>query len=724
MLERSFTDPQWLNANWQRPFELEDVQEMLTHVAGICARGPIVFEARGNSAGVLYLLGTEKEYSAKIRQAIQAHGSIQFYRANLERQACGTAVQLKISKSSALALRTDCEEAAIRAVLEAMRQAHEGQELVLQIVLGRSYAPAPMPRNLQDPHASWWQIVMGTVGNASAESLKAVKEKITQHGFDAVVRIGAAGNAQISGILSALRALESPGVRLNTKPEDPAHLNGAHIPRIFPLRLSVKELPHFLLLPVGEEELPGVPGLHPKLLLPPAWHTNPAKAQDRTFAVTLDGRTKLSVSPKDSLEHTIILGPTGVGKSTVMLHQILADIHAGRGVLVIDPKADLVNDILARIPPHRDNDVVVIDPSASNPVGFNPLAYRDRKNSVLIADATLAVFQAVFAENWGIRSQDVISASLLTLAQVPGASLLMLPTMLTDEGFRRKITADITDKIGLSPFWENFEAMKDSERRQEIAPALNKIRQFLLRPGLRNVLGQAEPKFTMMDLFTKRRIVLVPLNKGLIGSESAKLLGSLIVGLTWTLALSRASLPPERRHLVSVYIDELQDYLSLPTDLSDALAQARGLGVGLTMAHQYREQLPPDIRAGVDANARNKIVFGLNATDAKALAAMAPALEPADFMLLPRYQIYASFQSGGKSTGWVSGLTLPPPPATRNAAELRAKSMAAYGRPAKEVEEEYLRQLGHTEPLPEAPQGPDPAPDGPVGRRKKGPPDA
>ena len=37
------------------------------------------------------------------------------------------------------------------------------------------------------------------------------------------------------------------------------------------------------------------------------------------------------------------------------------------------------------------------------------------------------------------------------------------------------------------------------------------------------------------------------------------------------------------------------------------------------MAHQYREQLPPDIRAGVDANARNKIVFGLEITDAKAL---------------------------------------------------------------------------------------------------------
>ena len=390
---------------------------------------------------------------------------------------------------------------------------------------------------------------------------------------------------------------------------------------------------------------------------------------------------------------------------------------------------NLVSDITARIPQSRDGDVVILDPSAPNPVGFNPLAFRNSNNPTLVADAVLAVFQSVFAENWGIRSQDVLSAALLTLAQCDGASLLWLPMLLTDESFRRKVTAGITD-IGLAPFWAGFEAMKDSERRQEIAPVLNKVRQFLLRPGLRNVLGQSSPKFNLADLFTKKKIVLVPLNKGVIGSESARLLGSLIVGLTWTLALSRAALPPERRHLVSVYIDELQDYLSLPTDLSDALAQARGLGIGLTMAHQYREQLPPDIRAGVDTNARNKIVFGLNAGDAKSMAAMAPELEPVDFMTLPRYRVYASVQAGGRNAGWVSGRTLPPPTATRNAAHIRAKSMEVYGRPAKEVEEEYLRQMGRDEiadavpaPSGDGATGRGAAPSAPVGRRKRAQPD-
>lgn len=298
-----------------------------------------------------------------------------------------------------------------------------------------------------------------------------------------------------------------------------------------------------------------------------------------------------------------------------MEHLILSDIKAGRSVLVLDPKNDLVTDVLARIPEERAGDVVVIDPSSPCPVGFNPLGFTSYQNKALIADAVLSVLREIWTDSFGVRIQDILSASLLTLAEIDGTSLLWLQPLLTDIGFRRKIITQIKDKVGLMPFWNEFEALSDLQRQQWIAPVANKIRQFTLRPGLRNVLGQARPKFSLMDLFTQRKIVLVPLNRGVVGNEAGRLLGSLIIGLTWTLALSRANLPPERRHLVSVYIDELQDYLSLPTDLSNALAQARGLGVGMTLAHQYRDQLPPEVRAGVDANCRNKIVFGLNSKD-------------------------------------------------------------------------------------------------------------
>ena len=137
-----------------------------------------------------------------------------------------------------------------------------------------------------------------------------------------------------------------------------------------------------------------------------------------------------------------------------MEHLILSDIYAGRSVIVIDPKADLVTSILERIPEGRINDVVVIDPSEACPTGFNPLSLPG--DDTLIADAILAVFKEIFAENWGIRSQDVLSAALLTLRQTKGSSLLWLPALLTDDNFRHKITSQLKDEIVLKPFWKNY----------------------------------------------------------------------------------------------------------------------------------------------------------------------------------------------------------------------------------------------------------------------------
>jgi len=113
------------------------------------------------------------------------------------------------------------------------------------------------------------------------------------------------------------------------------------------------------------------------------------------------------------------------------------------------------------------------------------------------------------------------------------------------------------------------------------------------------------------------------------------------------------------------------------------------------MAHQYRAQLSPQIKAAIDANAHNKIVFNLKAADAKDMAAEAPELEAADFMSLPRFHVYAQLQSDGKSTSWISGETLPAPPPIRLPVELKARSMSRYGQNPAELDNDFTA----TEPL-------------------------
>ena len=338
--------------------------------------------------------------------------------------------------------------------------------------------------------------------------------------------------------------------------------------------------------------------------------------------------------------------------------------------------------------------------------------------------------------------QDVLGAALNTLSRIPSATLLWLIPLLTNDAFRQEIVTKLNDPVGLDSFWTQYEAMSARERNTIIAPVLNRLRQISTRPALRNVLGQASPKFSFTELFTKRRIVLVPLNRGIVGTDTARLLGSLIVGLTWNLSLSRASLAPEKRHIVNIYIDELQDYLALPTSFSDALAQARGLGVAFTVAHQYRGQLPPDIKAGIDANCRNKVIFGLTGEDAKEMARFTVDLTPEDFMTLPRYQVYTTMQVHGKSTGWVSANTLPPPDPIQLPAELKAGSMARYGVPAEQTEAELIQLITPPQAQPdpivtdspigrkakvesamgvpaETPEKTEPPPTAPIGRRRK-----
>lgn len=86
----------------------------------------------------------------------------------------------------------------------------------------------------------------------------------------------------------------------------------------------------------------------------------------------------MGVLPRDALLHTVLLGLTGAGKSTALKHLALADIMAGRGVVVIDPKSDLVTDLLERIPAECMDDVVVLDPTDPSPAGLNPLAATTR----------------------------------------------------------------------------------------------------------------------------------------------------------------------------------------------------------------------------------------------------------------------------------------------------------------------------------------------------------
>lgn len=687
----------WRQIHFALPLEAEVAVTLLHRLVADASLGRIVLEARARVGRVAYLVGAAsgQRLDDIVRQL--APGSRVVPLAE-DRQAVEQALSVS-ARRARLPLSGERLEAVARAVLAALAGTGSQEELVIQLQIGRRSRPSLWSG--QQPQG--WLELLGFASPPApgSELVGQQRAQAAQHRAGVVLRLGVRASTPmrrrqlLESLLGALRLAESAGLAFRARSEAAWRLNHGQRPWRYPLTLTAHDLACVSGWPIGLGQLPAMPSRHPRFLPVPVW-----RDQQRVFArgVADQQDQRLGLSIRDALHHTVLLGPTGVGKSTAMLHLALADIRAGRSVLVIDPKAGLVDDLLARIPAERADDVVVIDPSDARPVGLNPVACPPgpRQAPEVVADAILAVFKQLFAESWGVRSEEILTASLLTLARTPGATLVDLPLLLTNPAIRRSIVGQHTDPLGTDQFWDTYEALSEGQRSQWIAPVLNKLQPFLIRTWLRTMLGQAEPSFDLSQLFTQRRIVLVALNKGLLGAEAARLLGSLIVGQLWPRILARAASRQAALPIVSVYIDEVQDYLALPGDLADALAQARSLGVAFHLAHQYRAQLPPGLRAGIDSNARNKIIFGLSASDAAELARQAPELESDDFQLLPRFQIYTRTLHQGQPQPWALARTLPPPPACSDPAQLRLRSSQRYGQDGAATEQQLRARLDGT----------------------------
>jgi hypothetical protein len=585
------------------------------------------------------------------------------------------------------ALRTDDLAAVNRALLTALAHLHQGERLALQWTLGRALAPVAVPNHASGlAHESWLGALLlapfGPPPSLDAEVRNALRSKQAEPGWQLTGRVAVQANGAsrerqlIRQVVGALSTSAAPGIGWRLHRTRAQEVSNTRLPWRLPLRLNAVELAALAAWPVGlTSELP-VDRIGSRLVAP----VKAIPSRGRVIGgASFPGRERpLALTPTDSLRHVHVIGPTGSGKSTLLLNLITQDMRAGRAVVVIEPKGDLIADVLQRIPPARIGDVVLLDPTdTERPVGLNPLALGSRSPE-LVADQLLGLFHSLYAAHWGPRTHDILGASLLTLARTPGMSLAALPLLLTDAGFRRRVLRGVVDPIGLSPFWSAYEAWSEAERAAAIAPVMNKLRPLLLRPELRAIIGQSQGSFDLRRIFTERKILLVNLSKGLLGPETSSLLGSLIVSQLWQAVLGRAAIAPERRHPVFVYVDEFQDYLHLPLDFADALAQARGLGVGFTLAHQYLHQLDPLMRSAVLANAQSRVAFRLPSEDARAMAADS-VLAPEDFQSLGAFQCYVQLVASAAVQPWCSASSLLPGEPVTDPALVRTTSRLAYG---------------------------------------------
>jgi hypothetical protein len=125
--------------------------------------------------------------------------------------------------------------------------------------------------------------------------------------------------------------------------------------------LSVPELAALAHLPV-DEHVPGLLRAGAAAVAPPPHTPAPGPGVKPLGDSDATPARPVGLTVADARHHLQIIGATGAGKSTLMTHLVLDDAAAGRGLLVIDPKGDLIVDITTHLPDRARRRLILIDP--------------------------------------------------------------------------------------------------------------------------------------------------------------------------------------------------------------------------------------------------------------------------------------------------------------------------------------------------------------------------
>jgi hypothetical protein len=491
------------------------------------------------------------------------------------------------------------------------------------------------------------------------ERAKAIEQKAQNYlGFDCVLRV----TAQADGGKEARELVRSAAAGLRSfAAENSLDLRSVYVfGRRFGHQMQRRQFPlsgSFLLTPPELAGLWHVPSEAPPQLeivrSPKLPAPLGAERGERVLGHSTwpDEGRPVGLRVADSRYHLHLLGSTGTGKTTAMLNLAVQDIYAGRGVGVLDPKGDLVRELLGRIPRERVNDVVLISPDdTGRSVGINPLELWPGDDRDLVADNALTIFKRIYERYWGPRTDDVLRSALLTLLRRPNSTLAHVPLLLTNTAVRRRMLRDLHDPLGLDGFWAQFNKLSAAQRGEAIGPVLNKLRDFLVRPRLRQILCQPHSTVDLREVVDSRKILLADLSVGRWGETTAALIGSFLVARIWQAVLARSKVEEERRRDFFLFVDEFQHFLGIAGPFGDVLAEARSLRLSLTIANQHLGQLTRDLREAVASNARSRVVFQCGQDDARYLAGEFEPLDSTALMSLARFETAARLCIDGRSS--------------------------------------------------------------------------
>ncbi|WP_353239114.1 type IV secretion system DNA-binding domain-containing protein [Limnohabitans sp.] len=294
----------------------------------------------------------------------------------------------------------------------------------------------------------------------------------------------------------------------------------------------------------------------------------------------------VGIYTEDRFQHLYVIGKTGTGKTTLIENFIRQDIAAGRGIILLDPDGDLAHRITKNMSEQDTQRLTYLSLGKPGRYGYNPLKAVAPHLIPLAASGILDTFRHHFGEKaWGHRMEHILRCCLYALLEYGTATLPDILRLLDDKDYRHEVLGHVHNPQVLYFFREEYDKLLPRTRQEAIAPIQSKVGAYLADPHLYKTLVDYEEEISLRRIMDREEMLIVNLCRGRSGSDSAHLLGSLLVTTITLAALSRTSLPETSRVPCFLYLDEFEHFLTGSS--AGMLSEVRKMKLSVMLAHQY-----------------------------------------------------------------------------------------------------------------------------------------
>ena len=430
-------------------------------------------------------------------------------------------------------------------------------------------------------------------------------------------------------------------------------------------------------------------------------------------------------------KHGIILGRSGVGKSTLLKQ--LMDYKMARkaqgkddtAIVVIDPHADLVRDMLKLVPPEIADKVRLLDfgredrVPAMNLVDPELFPARDR-----CVDTIVTTIKNLY-EAWGNRLEDLLTNALLIIYEYnmhpetkrsEMLTLLDVVSLLEDgvvsgtgrnaktsmSAEQERILSRVQDGM-LRAWFNTYLGWPPDQRAEAVAPVRSRIGAYARSESASVVLGQRESTIVLSDVLDKGLILLVSTASGTVGKQVAAILGGSMVSLVESVLRDQERLPPGKRKRLLLMVDEFQTITG--ADWESLFAEIRKYGCSMMLATQSLARLSGGerrLKEGVLGNVGLIVAYQMSADDARIVAPEMDSsrIEERNLGNLNPHHCYVRLNTDRKCYPVFSMKTLPPPDEVTGSDECEARvleQMVSYTVDRADARarlmEEYARRM-------------------------------